>query len=128
MSRPYSDPKLLTYTKLLKHRIAHLGHIDFNFMHSYEAELPKSYSDHLGRLFGWFILTDERPGIILLGRERIGGDISHAFLFYVNSTFEEYPLEERRYLARKLSPEPKLCIQNIRTTVGQYCEFAVLME
>jgi hypothetical protein len=122
------DPQVIVYTKLLKHRIAHSGRIDVNIFHLIEAEAPASYNEHLGRFIGWFITGGDKPGLLLLGRKQIGGPITHAFLMYPNTYYNDFPLEEQVALSRKLQPQPKLALINIQSGTEPFCDYAILLE
>lgn len=123
-----ADLQLIIYTKLLKYRIAHSGRIDVNILNLSEAERPSNYNEHPGRFVSWFIAYDDRPGLIILAREKIGGNISHACIIYTNTNHEDFPLLERSALCRKLNYEPKLAVINIRSKTARFCEYSVLLE
>lgn len=125
----FSQLDLILASRLLHYRLSRPTTIDVNILDPTKADSPAGLNDLYGRFIGFFAFrANKDPCFMLFGRSDPTDDISHAFVFYLNSGHRIVQAPERAKLKPRLCEDVQLSVINVISQAPRFCDLSILLQ
>ena len=124
-----NDELLSLTTRMLRLRLNRPANIDVNILDPQLAENPISFGRLYGRFLGFFIRRPSNEvSFILMGRLIPFEDISHIFVYYLNSNYQTVQDPELKRLKGKVLDTAQFCVINVVSEACTHCDLSILLQ